>query len=45
MQSEADAIGAGLNRPIGSGLVSAMEIIDVCTAVHLAIAHSQTGDA
>ena len=45
MQSEADTIGAGLNRPICSGLVGAMEIIDVCTAVHPSIANPQTGDA
>ena len=45
MQSEAEAIRAGLKRPIGGGLVGAMEIIDVCTAVHPSIAHSQTGDA
>ena len=45
MQGEAEAVGAGLKRPIGGGLVGAMEIIDFCALVHLAIAHSQTGDA
>ena len=45
MQGEADAIGAGLKRPIGGGLVGAMEIIDVCTPVHPSIANPQTGDA
>ena len=45
MQGEAEAVGAGLKRPIGGGLVGAMEIIDVCTPVHPSIANPQTGDA
>ena len=45
MQGEAEAVGAGLKRPISGGLVGAMEIIDVCTSVHPSIANPQTGDA
>ena len=45
MQSEAEAVGAGLKRPIGGGLVGAMEIIDFCALVHPSIANPQTGDA
>ena len=45
MQGEADAVGAGLKRPIGGGLVGAKKIIDFCAPVHPSIANPQTGDA